>query len=219
MKITFKIALILTLLITQSCHSQEGPPGINDLPMYGQAEKCKEQLEADAAFLAEMDELFVTREAAADDLIKQGWHQYYKDDLKSSMRRFNQAWLLDANNYQSYWGFGNILGKAGNPKQAIKMFDLAKQNNPLQSNFYIASASAYGDIYQKTEDKNLLDKAIKDLEIAVTLDDKNALAYLVMAKMYATLNMKGKAIEYMKKTEKIDPKSVDPLLKQFLSTP
>lgn len=219
MKITFKIALIITFVLSQSCNSQDCPPGINDLPMYGEVEKCKEQLEADADYLAEMDDLFVSREAAADDVIKQAWHHFYKDDLKTAMRRFNQAWLLDRTNYHIYWGFGNILGKSGKPKQAIKMFDLGKQYNPTESDFYVASASAYGDVFQKTEDKSQLHKAIKDLEIAVKLDQNNVEAFVVMTKIYAALNLKSKAIESMKKAEKIDPNSIDPLLKKFLTTP
>ena len=219
MKITFKVALIITFIITQSSYSQNCLPGINDLPMYGEVEKCQEQLEADANYLAEMDDLFVSREAAADDVVKQAWRHFYNEEMKSAMRRFNQAWLLDEKNYHVYWGFGNILGKSGKSKQAIKIFDIGKKHNPTDSDFYIASASAYGDLYQKNEDKSQLHKAIKDLETAVKLDQNNVLAYVVMTKMYAALNMKAKAIENMKKAEKIDPKSIDPILKKFLFTP
>ena len=219
MKISIKIFLFFVLLFTQSCNSQDCPPGINDLPMYGEVEKCKEQLEADANYLAEMDELFITREAAADDVIKQAWHHFYKDDLKTAMRRFNQAWLLDSTNYHIYWGFGNILGKSAKPQQAIKMFDLAKQHNPTESDFYVASASAYGNVYLQTSDKKLLYKTIKDLEVAVKIDNLNATAYAILAQAYATLDQKAKANEYLKKAEKIDPTSIDPKLKQFLSQP
>ena len=99
------------------------------------------------------------------------------------------------------------------------MFDLGKLHNPTDSDFYIASASAYGDLYQKNEDKSQLHKAIEDLEMAVKLDQNNVLGYVVMTKMYAALNMKARAIENMKKAEKIDPKSIEPALKNFLSTP
>jgi len=30
-------------------------------------------------------------------------------NLDYAMRRYNQSWLLNPNNYQPYWGFGRIL--------------------------------------------------------------------------------------------------------------
>ena len=34
-----------------------------------------------------------------------------KNDTKTVMKRFNQAWLLNTNNPQAYWGFGIILAR------------------------------------------------------------------------------------------------------------
>ena len=40
-----------------------------------------------------------------------GWKYFYKGDLDTAIKRFNQAWLFDEKNYQAYWGFGIICGK------------------------------------------------------------------------------------------------------------
>ncbi len=44
-------------------------------------------------------------------------------DAKTAMMRFNQAWLLDPDYYQPYWGFGVLMLGEGKPEKALVYFE------------------------------------------------------------------------------------------------
>ncbi len=94
--------------------------------MYGEVKKCPEQIEIDNDFLADCDKQFKNRKSAAEYYIQSAWDFFYKNDNVTSMKRFNQAWLLDKQNADIYWGFGNLLGKNGGYEKSIKFFELSE---------------------------------------------------------------------------------------------
>lgn len=47
------------------------------------------------------------------------------------MRRFNEAWLLNPNSPQPYWGFGAILHDQGKVHEALAMLNRASELDPL----------------------------------------------------------------------------------------
>lgn len=67
----------------------------NELPMFGGAHPP----------LTEQNKKF--RQAAAD----LGWKYFYKGDIDTAIKRFNQAWMFDTNSATAYWGFGLITGR------------------------------------------------------------------------------------------------------------
>jgi tetratricopeptide (TPR) repeat protein len=44
-----------------------------------------------------------------------------------AMRRYNQSWLLNPNNYQPYWGFGRVMLLQRKCDDAIRYFSRAKE--------------------------------------------------------------------------------------------
>src|SRR5688572_8320435 len=105
-----KKVLFYALFICFGCRQADCPEGINKLPVYGQIQKCKEQLDNDYKFLQECDKQFKDRQAAAKFYVDRGWGYFYKNQFDTAMMRFNQAWLLDSLNADVYWGLGNIVG-------------------------------------------------------------------------------------------------------------
>jgi len=188
--------------------------------MYGKVEKCKEQIEIDTEFIQEMDKLYPNRKDAAIDKIKTGWNYFYNNDYDTSMKRFNQAWLLNPNLYEIYWGYGNLIAIKGNPKEAIKYFDIAKKYNPENSDFYVASALAYSDVFLKgnNTENELLKKAIKDLESGLKIDPKNAKLYSMLSTTYFYLNNIKKAKEYLKKAESLDASTINNEYRKILES-
>ena len=51
--------------------------------------------------------------AKSRELSQLGWEYFYKDDRRTAIKRFNQAWLLDPENPGAWWGFGAIMGIRG----------------------------------------------------------------------------------------------------------
>ncbi len=161
--------------------------------MYGEVKKCPEQIEIDNAFFADCDKQFENRKSAAEYYIQSAWNSFYKNDDVTSMKRFNQAWLLDKKNADVYWGFGNLLGKKGEYEKSIKFFDLSKQLNPNNAKFYVSSSTSYGQIFFKTKDQKFLDKAIEDLKKSISLDNSNAQTYANLTAAYSYLTEKDSA--------------------------
>ena len=50
-----------------------------------------------------------------------GWQLLRQGNPPDAMRRFNQAWLLNANNGGALWGMAVIQGQMGQLDHALKM--------------------------------------------------------------------------------------------------
>jgi len=68
---------------------------MNELPMYGG--QHNPTVEEDPEY---------SKQAA-----KLGWKYYYKGDLDTAIKRFNQAWMFNRDNADALWGFGIIMGQ------------------------------------------------------------------------------------------------------------
>jgi tetratricopeptide (TPR) repeat protein len=86
------------------------------------------------------------------------------------MRKFNQAWLLDNNNAETYFGFGVILSKREQPEKAIEMYGMAIKLNPK---YYEAYANRGLDYYRNEQ----YDAAIKDFTNAIKIRPEEGQTY------------------------------------------
>ncbi len=123
------IAAIVAGCATLSGKKTEEKP-IDTIPMYGQpgTPRPDNLKRSDEDFIREAVRLYGgSREAAS-----RAWAQVANDifetgRLDEAMRRYNQSWLLNENNYQPYWGFGQIMSKRGRIDEAIRFYEKAKQ--------------------------------------------------------------------------------------------
>jgi len=131
LKNTLNTLLIATIL--SACASPTRPgidadkDPINLIPMYGypDIEKTEEQKKADELFIETVTRSSGSREKASWEFAGRGWHYLKQGDNASSMRRFNQSWLLNPGNYMPYWGFGVLLNAQGKSAEAIFYYDRA----------------------------------------------------------------------------------------------
>ena len=117
---------------------------INELPMYGRAQKTREQEQADHRYIGTMTRGGASREDAAEYAARLGWNYYYGANCTSAIRRFNQAWLLDPNNRHALWGFAVISLERGKIEEATRYFQMAIEAGPedpsLQQDYETALA-------------------------------------------------------------------------------
>jgi len=116
-------SLALSSLLLTSALAQP----MDQLPMYGGADRSGDpQLKAaDERLLADTTNHYGSREKASAAFVHNGFVYYNRDDLVAAMRRFNQAWLLDPNNPEVYWGFGAVLHDKGKNCEAMTQFQKA----------------------------------------------------------------------------------------------
>lgn len=98
----------------------------NLLPMYGNSEKTAEEKKADEEFVSFMIKEAGSQEKASWGLSNGAITWLEKGDLDTAMKRYNQAWLLDNNNPEAYFGFAEILKKQGDQKGAEEMLQKAE---------------------------------------------------------------------------------------------
>ena len=205
-------------MILFGCISKEKcPEGINLLPMYGMEPKCKGQLSADADFLSLCDSLYKDRKIAAQYYVGKGWEYFYKKDYETSMKRCNQAWLLDSFNYETYWGFGNILGMNSKFKESLPLLEKSILLNPENPKIYQSIAISYAQLFYETKDGELLHKSIDNLNSSLQLDSTSVSTLAQLTAAYSYFMQKDSARKYLSLTDKIDPNAVNPEVRKILT--
>ena len=103
---------------------------INELPMYGRAQKTPDQKWADQKYIGTVTRGGASREDAAEYAARLGWNYYYSANCTSAIRRFNQAWLLNPDNRNALWGFAVISLERGEIEEATHYFEMAIDVGP-----------------------------------------------------------------------------------------
>lgn len=212
-----KFLLLIFAILFWGCTGQNCPEGINLKPMYGYEKKCKEQIEADTFFLHESDKIDMDRKVACVHEIERAWEYFNTNNLDSSMKRFNQAWLLDSTNADIYWGFGNILGKQQKFQESLKYFDKSLVINSKNSKVWLCSATSYGQLFSQSKDISMLNKAIDNLKESISIDSTNAEAFGQLTALYSYFTQKDSARKYLEITDRLDPKAINPEVRKILN--
>ncbi|OON67670.1 hypothetical protein [Hymenobacter sp. CRA2] len=117
----------LTLLGTLA-HGQTTGLAINTLPRYGNQPKTRAMRKLDQEFINQsLKQYRHDRRAASEGSVTEGWSHFYANDLTTSIKRFNQAWLLDSTNASVYYGFSACLTEQGEAAAAHRYFQLAQR--------------------------------------------------------------------------------------------
>ena len=95
--------------------------------MYGQPDIVRPEflLQLDEQFIREAVASFGTRERASDIWWAQAEEFMTQDNLDFAMRRYNQSWLLNKNDFKPYWGFARVLLERGEVESAFVQLEKA----------------------------------------------------------------------------------------------
>lgn len=135
----------LVVVLVAGCASPGGSSsrvGIDQVPMYGGMDRqAVPMLKAgDEKLIAQVSGAFGSREAGSKAFADRGFRLYAQGDAKTAMARFNQAWLLDPKNPESFWGFGLILRDRGDLEGGRKMLRRAHSMGLREKKFLEAYA-------------------------------------------------------------------------------
>lgn len=144
MKRIFVFTIIL--LFGSSILSYAQQENKNEIPMYGGVPRTPEEQKIDDKFIQEVVKQFGSREAAVKNGLQLAWSYYYKkNDPKTSMKRFNQVWLLDPNNADAFYGFAFLTSLQGKTDEAIQLYKKALELNPNHPMALANLARSYKD--------------------------------------------------------------------------
>jgi len=159
---TLNLATILVLFSVLHCFAQAR----NELPMYGGIPPTVEEAKADQKLIEVIVRKLGSREAAAKDAIRLGFKYLAKGDWSTAMKRFNQAWLLNGESAEVFWGFAAALSyqrKFSDSEQYfLKASSLAPNDGRLMTDFgFMYQFWATKATKDKIEKSRYLDKSIE----------------------------------------------------------
>jgi len=189
------MTVILMGLSFVGAYAREYP--INELPMYG----------------GQYDPDVPQNKKFSEDAANLGWKYYNSGDMDTAIKRFNQAWMLDRENPDAYWGFGIVMGQRSrtedtekNLDESIKFIGIANSKMPhdvriltdlafshtVKGEFLQLNKRPYGNEY------NMARKLYQEAESA---NEKYALLYfnwssleLADGKCQEAVRLNGKAL-------------------------
>lgn len=245
--LSFILTLTLSLCsLTQVSNALDMPPQseeieINLIPMYGypDIEKNAWQKKMDEQFIrcvvadnstaqssvstvastptSSCPNPFPTKAQASNAMANLGWKYLRSGDGATAMKRFNQAWLLNENNYQAFWGFGTLSAMQNKLDKGISYFEKALSlldNENQRSRLLNDTAEAYSmqGAYQtdKTKSQASFARANALLEEAVKLALQNSNIYITWAiSLYREENY-PKSWEMVKKARSLSGRTIPP---------
>ncbi|MBM3541716.1 MAG: hypothetical protein FJX51_06690, partial [Alphaproteobacteria bacterium] len=131
-------------------------------PMYGGIPANPVEQESDRRYIEEATRLAGDRNRAANMATDLGFRYFFRGDLAGAIRRFNQSWLLDAENGDAYHGMALVVfDRDDNHALAEQLFKTAL-SKPSTS---IGAWSDYGRMLaiagRPRESVDVLDGALK----------------------------------------------------------
>jgi tetratricopeptide (TPR) repeat protein len=220
-------AVILTALLLVYCSSlsAESKVPIDQVPMYGGMDRSavNELKAADEKLIEETTKAFGSREKASTAFVDRAFRLYGQDDIAGAMRRFNQAWLLNPDNPEVYWGFASVLHDQGKACDAMKMIDKALSFNQYITGLYpdagrlITLCASIDTALTAEERKQLYDKADSLYAQAEAKDSNKGYAYASWASAYYWRGQYGDAWKMVKKAREAGGPLPGPFLKQLRS--
>ena len=123
--------LFLTVLSGFLSFNAIGQEPDNKKPMYGNIAKSEQYKKIDNEFIAHSLKQFGSIDSATKVYIDHAWRYFYNSDLETAMKRFNQAWLLNAEYPDSYFGFAALLELQHNLSEADKFYEIALEKDNL----------------------------------------------------------------------------------------
>lgn len=206
--------------------------------MYGEVPKDEEYKRLDEDFRKECLKQFKTIDSSVFVQMDNGWRYFYHNDLKTAMKRFNQAWLLNPEFPDSYFGFAALLDMQKNKKESERFYkmglnkdskkeraqicyqriaDCKEQLKDIQgtieayskiSEINPANAFAFKKIGYFQMQSGNSEKAIAAYAKAIELDPKDAITYNNRAYLYQTQKSYKEAIDDYTKAIELDSKYI-----------
>ncbi len=210
--ILFFIPILINCKGTNNCVAD-----LNQLPEYGRQKKCQEEIEIDNKFIFSCDSSFKDRKKAAKYYVKRAWDYFDEGKLDTAMFRFNQAWMLDSTNADTYWGFGNLLGMKKQFKESITYFEKSIRLNPSNPTVFECISKSYGQLFVKDTNTVHLDKAISYLKTSISIAPNIARSYGQLTALYTYFLQKDSALKYLVITDRLDSTAINPEVRQILT--
>lgn len=163
--------IIVHLISLSSCATGPAEQRIDNIPMYGQPNIPRPDVlkKADEDFIKQASSGFGgSREAASKAWFAEAEKFMSQGNLDFAMRRYNQSWLLNPNNYQPYWGFGRAMLERDKMDEAIEYLEKAIKlcEDPYQKVAIISDTATAYSYKAKSVPTNMAEERARNFKTA-----------------------------------------------------
>jgi tetratricopeptide (TPR) repeat protein len=187
---------------------KEAETNIRLWPKFNNAEKTEEQKAADQKLIDDYVKQEGSRAKASELLVNLGFDYLYKGNIKTAMYRFNQAWLLNPENENVFWGFGAVYLSFGDVEKALAQYDEGLTINPKSSNLLTDKGTAYMYKYQQEQNMKDMDTAIDWLLRSYGVDKTNQNTLFKLSACYFFKDDCSNAVKYLKQCDELGGRPV-----------
>jgi len=180
---------------------QEAVTNIRLHPKFNNAKKNAEQIAADNKLIDDYIKQEGSRQKASEKLVEFGFSYLYRGDIKTAMYRFNQAWLLNPENENVFWGFGAVYLSFGDIEKALGQYNEGLGMNPKSTNLLTDKGTAYLYKFQQQLIPEDIDKAITLLIQSYSIDRTNQNTLFKLSASYFIKDDCPNALKYLKECE------------------
>ena len=196
--------LLLIVAISGTVDLQAQQPD-NKKPMYGEVPKTDEYKKFDEEFITSAVALTGSKEKGCETYLKKAWAYFYHDSLDLAMKRFNQSWLLNPENPDTYFGFAALMEIQGNKSEAERFYKIGISKDTENKRTEVC----YQKIADCKEQIQDFKGTIDAYEKIVSIDSINIFAYKKLGYFYDQEKNNEKAIGNYNKAIELDAK--DPM--------
>ena len=195
-------------------------------PEYGNIQKTPEQIDVDQQFIDKLlDEYDGDKKKASKKMTELGFkYLYEKGDFVTAMRRFNQAFLVEQNNADIYYGYGTVFFNLGEMEKARMQYDKGLNIDSEHAEILTDYGTTYlGDFYNNFDsNKELANERLilakKYLDKSYKLDQKNSNTIYKLAVINMYLDNCKEAWKYLKSAKKMKNPNVTVAFENELKT-
>jgi len=184
--------LVTMLLILKSTAFGQDPD--NSKPMFGNVQKSTKYKEADDKFIETVTKEYGTKDSALKAYVALGWRHLYKNDLETAIKRFNQAWLLNPNNPDPYYGFYAFEKLKDKDIDAAQYLELGKKYDYKNTGALRAMDFLIRVFAHLNQNSRVIDICLK----AIQIDSSAVYPYRTLGYYYGMANDSTNALKYYK---------------------
>lgn len=201
----FVFLFCVLFLALSACNNRRCVDGLDLKPMYGGVARCEKQQEMDRNFVRDCVAQYGSKKQACEEMLRFAWKHYAAGNMDLSMRRFNQAWLLDSLNAEAYLGFGAVLTDRGSFGEAASFYDRSLRLDSTDLQALKLTAGNLEALFCAKGDSLLLQRELVLLHRAMRVKPDDAGVYAALMDFYIDRGCCDSAKWYMNRVSVFDP--------------
>ena len=192
---------IIVLLTGISCYAWSQQKIDITKPMYGKVEKDESFKKAVASLRKDMIEKFGSVDEAVNDVLDKAWVLFFRNDLETAMIYFNQAWSLNPDFPDAYFGFAALLEMQRQYVEAIRFYQSGAEKDKDNQRSIICLLR----IADCKEQLNDLRGAIDALSKIRNFNSDNPIVFKKSGYLYMKMGQRTASLEAYTKAIELDP--------------